>query len=89
MKPTINDQVYDAVIVADGGFSSLRKYVTGNDKQPEYAGHLIYRAKLALEDYPGMRLSPTQFPLNSLHSNSSLPLIYRRCIPWRGSVQRR
>ena len=38
MKPTIHDQVYDAVIVADGGFSSLRKFVTGDDKQPEYAG---------------------------------------------------
>ena len=57
MKPTINDQVFDAVIVADGGFSSLRKYVTGDDKQPEYAGHMIYRARLAVEDYPGRYLS--------------------------------
>ncbi len=52
MRPTIDGKVYDAVIIADGGFSSLRRYVNGDEKQPEYAGHLIFRAKLALEDFP-------------------------------------
>jgi 2-polyprenyl-6-methoxyphenol hydroxylase-like FAD-dependent oxidoreductase len=53
MRPTIDGKVYDMVVIADGGFSSLRRYVNGSVKQPEYAGHLIFRAKLALDDFPG------------------------------------
>lgn len=51
MRPTIDGIVYDAVIVADGGWSTLRKYVNGVDKQPEYAGYIIYRAKLDSDTY--------------------------------------
>ena len=52
-RPVVEGVEYDAVVIADGGWSSLRKLVTGDDKQPEYAGHLIYRAKLKMEDFPG------------------------------------
>ena len=53
MHPTIQGHEYDAVIIADGGFSSLRRFVTGDDRQPEYAGHMIYRVKVPLADFPG------------------------------------
>lgn len=52
MRPTIDGEVYDAVIVADGGWSSLRRYVNGSEKQPEYAGYVIYRSKLDAKDFP-------------------------------------
>ena len=51
MKPTINGNQYDAVIIADGGWSTLRHYVNGN-KEPEYSGYVIWRAKVALKDVP-------------------------------------
>ena len=50
-RPVVHGQPYDAVIVADGGWSTLRRHVTGDTKQPEYAGHVIYRAKCALPDF--------------------------------------
>ena len=43
MRPTVLGQTYDAVVVADGGWSKLRPLITGNQKQPEYAGYVIYR----------------------------------------------
>jgi 2-polyprenyl-6-methoxyphenol hydroxylase-like FAD-dependent oxidoreductase len=52
MHPTIDGQEYDAVIVADGGWSTLRHYVNGNEKQPEYAGYVVYRTKLDAKHYP-------------------------------------
>jgi 2-polyprenyl-6-methoxyphenol hydroxylase-like FAD-dependent oxidoreductase len=52
MKPSIDGNVYDTVIVADGGFSTLRKFVNGYDKKPEYAGHMIYRVKLDNREFP-------------------------------------
>lgn len=55
LRPTIDGVVYDAVIVADGGWSSLRHYVNGN-KQPEYAGYVVWRSKVSLKDLrPGFR----------------------------------
>ena len=51
MNPTINGHRYDAVIVADGGWSTLRHYVNGN-KEPEYSGYVVWRAKVALKDVP-------------------------------------
>jgi len=50
-KPTINGTTDDLVILADGGWSSLRhKYIT--PKKPEYAGHVIYRLKVNKKDFP-------------------------------------
>ena len=52
LRPTVNGQRYDTVIVADGGWSRLRPLVTGDDQgQPEYAGHVIYRAKCSLQGF--------------------------------------
>lgn len=51
MHPTIDGIVYDAVIIADGGWSSLRRYVNG-EKKPEYGGYLIFRAKLDSALFP-------------------------------------
>ncbi|KAI8616402.1 hypothetical protein BC830DRAFT_1118160 [Chytriomyces sp. MP71] len=49
--PTIDGKAYDAVILADGGWSSLRsKYIT--KKEPEYSGHVIYRCKVNKRDFP-------------------------------------
>lgn len=45
IEPVINGTLYDLVILADGGWSTLReKNIT--QKQPEYSGVLIYRLKL-------------------------------------------
>ncbi len=52
-QPTIEGDVFDAVIIADGGFSSLRHLVNGAVQQPEYAGQMVFRAKLAREHFPG------------------------------------
>ena len=52
LRPMVNGQRYDTVIVADGGWSRLRPLVTGDIKgQPEYAGYVIYRAKCSLQDF--------------------------------------
>jgi len=51
LRPVVQGQPFDAVIVADGGWSKLRHLVTGKVKQPEYAGHVIYRSKCALSDF--------------------------------------
>lgn len=45
MHPTVLGQPYDAVVVADGGWSNLRPLITGSQKQPEYAGYVIYRGR--------------------------------------------
>jgi 2-polyprenyl-6-methoxyphenol hydroxylase-like FAD-dependent oxidoreductase len=51
LHPTVFGQPFDAVVVADGGWSTLRQLITGNAKQPEYAGHAIYRAKCTVPDF--------------------------------------
>jgi 2-polyprenyl-6-methoxyphenol hydroxylase-like FAD-dependent oxidoreductase len=48
----IEGEALDAVIIADGGFSSLRPLVNGSTRQPEYAGQMVFRAKLAREHFP-------------------------------------
>lgn len=51
LHPEIDGKTYDAVVIADGGWSSLRRYVNG-DKRPEYSGYVLYRAKLDSEYFP-------------------------------------
>lgn|GEM_PF-7115865 len=51
-QPTINGEGFDAVIIADGGFSSLRHYVNGDAQQPEYAGQVVFRTKVDRRDFP-------------------------------------
>jgi 2-polyprenyl-6-methoxyphenol hydroxylase-like FAD-dependent oxidoreductase len=54
-QPTIGGDVLDAVIIADGGFSSLRHHVNGVAQQPEYAGQMVFRTKLEREHFPDLR----------------------------------
>lgn len=42
-QPSINGEAFDAVIVADGGWSRLRGLYF-DKRQPEYAGYQLYRA---------------------------------------------
>jgi 2-polyprenyl-6-methoxyphenol hydroxylase-like FAD-dependent oxidoreductase len=51
-QPTIDGDIFDAVIIADGGFSSLRHHVNGATQQPEYAGQMVFRTKLDREHFP-------------------------------------
>mmetsp|Transcript_70336 Transcript_70336/g.198454 ORF Transcript_70336/g.198454 Transcript_70336/m.198454 type:complete len:374 (+) Transcript_70336:49-1170(+) len=51
MRPTIGDEAYDIVVVADGGWSVLRRYVTTS--QPQYAGYVVYRCQIDADDVPG------------------------------------
>ena len=48
-RPTIDGETYDLAILADGGWSKLRRYVT--DTQPEYAGYVCWRGKIDANDY--------------------------------------
>ena len=49
-NPTILGEKYDLVILADGGFSQLRQFVT--DVNPEYGGYVLYRGLLPLKELP-------------------------------------
>jgi 2-polyprenyl-6-methoxyphenol hydroxylase-like FAD-dependent oxidoreductase len=58
-QPVVDGVPYDLVILADGGFSSLRKYVLGNPEdsadegpQPEYAGYVVWRGGISVRDLP-------------------------------------
>jgi 2-polyprenyl-6-methoxyphenol hydroxylase-like FAD-dependent oxidoreductase len=51
-QPSVDGQVFDAVIIADGGFSALRPYVNGHEHQPEYAGQVVFRVKVDRRDFP-------------------------------------
>ena len=49
-SPIVAGNPYDLVILADGGFSVLRKCVT--TQQPEYGGYFLWRGLLALKEFP-------------------------------------
>jgi hypothetical protein len=51
-RPEIEGTVYDVAIIADGGFSSLRHYVNGDEQKPEYAGQVVFRVKVDRRDFP-------------------------------------
>mmetsp|Transcript_120746 Transcript_120746/g.219597 ORF Transcript_120746/g.219597 Transcript_120746/m.219597 type:complete len:324 (-) Transcript_120746:115-1086(-) len=48
--PTIDGEVFDLAILADGGWSKLRRYVTST--QPEYAGYVAWRGQVDAVDFP-------------------------------------
>lgn len=51
-KPTIDGEVFDLTVLADGGWSKLRhRYVTRS--QPEYAGYVCWRGQVDAADVPG------------------------------------
>jgi len=49
-KPTIDGESFDLVVLADGGWSKLRRYVT--NAQPQYAGYVCWRGQIDAADYP-------------------------------------
>jgi 2-polyprenyl-6-methoxyphenol hydroxylase-like FAD-dependent oxidoreductase len=51
-QPIVDGEVFDAVIIADGGFSTLRHHVNGSVQQPEYAGQMVFRTKVDRRDFP-------------------------------------
>ena len=53
-KPTVNGVPYHLVVIADGGWSSLRrKYFT--PREPEYAGWQVWRFRVPAEAVPGFQ----------------------------------
>merc|ERR1711998_120972 len=51
--PTVDGEVFDLAIIADGGWSTLRgKYIDPHG-QPEYSGHQIYWASVDTAELPG------------------------------------
>lgn len=49
--PKIDDKPYDLIILADGGFSSLRSaFVT--DERPQYAGYICWRGSIPVSEVP-------------------------------------
>merc|ERR1711959_229435 len=51
-RPSIDGEVFDLAIIADGGWSQLRgKYI--DERQPEYSGHQIYWASVDTAALPG------------------------------------
>jgi 2-polyprenyl-6-methoxyphenol hydroxylase-like FAD-dependent oxidoreductase len=52
-KPTICGKSYDLCIVADGGWSGLRRYVTST--LPEYAGYVCWRGSVDANKVPGFQ----------------------------------
>ena len=52
--PTVDGAAYDFVVVADGGWSSLRRFVVG-DQQPVYSGYCLWRGLMDLERAPSFR----------------------------------
>jgi 2-polyprenyl-6-methoxyphenol hydroxylase-like FAD-dependent oxidoreductase len=50
-NPIIDSTPYDMVVIADGGFSSLRqKYFTSD--RPEYAGYVVWRGSINVNKLP-------------------------------------
>lgn len=50
-RPTIDSEVFDMVVIADGGWSRLRHCVTG-PAEPIYAGYVGYRGCINRKDVP-------------------------------------
>ena len=52
----VNGKPYNLVVICDGGFSSLRKYVLGNENdavvEPEYAGYVVWRGSIPVKKLP-------------------------------------
>ncbi|KAL3908538.1 MAG: hypothetical protein SGILL_008444, partial [Bacillariaceae sp.] len=57
---SIGEESYDLVVVSDGGFSKLRKHVLGDatkadpwyQREPEYAGYVVWRGGVSLSHIP-------------------------------------
>merc|ERR1711998_387277 len=54
-RPTIDGEVFDLAIIADGGWSTLRGQYFDSERDPEYAGYQIYWARVDASESPGFR----------------------------------
>ena len=52
-QPTIGKEKYDLVVLADGGWSMLRRYIT--DKIPQYSGYAIWGGVVDADNVPDFR----------------------------------
>ena len=52
-KPTIDGQVFDLVVISDGGFSTLRDRYIDSKAAPDYSGHQIIWASVDASNVPG------------------------------------
>ena len=77
-QPTIQGEVFDLAILADGGWSKLRRrYVTSS--QPEYAGYVCWRGQADAADVPG------GFEEFGIHKNGTFDTIVLPCCKDNGS----
>lgn len=70
--PVVNDKPYDLVVLADGGFSQLRKHVLTNQEEPSYAGYVVWRGSVATS-----QLSPDLVQSIERSSHSHLEGVYK------------
>ena len=66
-EPTINGKKFDLVILADGGFSTLRDCVSKGE--PEYAGYVLWRGLLDFKEMPDF--FPQMFTYGPQHLKTS------------------
>lgn len=52
-QPTIGKDKYDLAVLADGGWSALRRYIT--DKSPQYSGYVIWGGVVDANKVPDFR----------------------------------
>jgi len=52
-QPTIGKEKYDLAVLADGGWSALRRYIT--DKNPQYSGYVIWGGVVDADKVPDFR----------------------------------
>jgi len=52
-QPTIGKEKYDLAVLADGGWSALRRYIT--DKKPQYSGIVIWGGVVDADKVPDFR----------------------------------
>ena len=52
-QPTIGKEKYDLAVLADGGWSALRHYIT--DKNPQYSGYVIWWGLVEADKVPNFR----------------------------------
>lgn len=55
VRPVINGECFDLVVVADGGWSELRTKYFPDAGMPQYAGWQAWRFKVSLDQVPGFR----------------------------------
>jgi len=72
MKPTIGGEKYDLVVIADGGWSGMRRYVIDDDdqEQPRYAGYVVWRGMVSAD-----RVSAPPFQSYGIYKNGPMDII--------------